>query len=54
MISPDGNFVFSTMKNNEQISSGYLHPYLASFKEVVPKTDVVFGRKPESYETILK
>lgn len=50
MISPDGNFVFSTMKNNEQISFGYLHPYMAAFKEVVPKTDVVLGRKPESYK----
>ncbi len=50
MISPEGNSVFSTLKNEEQTSGGYINLFSAAFKDVVPGTNVIYGRVPESYK----
>ena len=50
MISPEGRNVFSTLKNEEQTSGGYINLFSAAFKDVVPGTNVIYGRKPESFK----
>lgn len=50
MISPEGNVVFSTLRNKEQTSGGYINLFNAAFKDVVPGTNVIYGRKPESFK----
>ncbi len=50
MISPEGSVVFSTLKDKEQTSGGYINLFNAAFKDVVPGTNVIYGRKPESFK----
>ncbi len=49
MVSPDGNMIFSTLKDKEQTSGGYINQFNAALKDVVPGTNVIFGRKPECF-----
>lgn len=53
-VNPEGGKMFTTFQTKEQIVSGMLHTALSKSKEVVPGTNIVYGRNPKYYKELTK
>ena len=51
-VNPDGGKLFTTFCTVEQTASGMLHTSLSKSKEVVPGTNIVYGRNPNYYKEL--
>ena len=51
-VNPDGGKLFTTFCTLEQTASGMIHTSLSKSKEVVPGTNIVYGRNPNYYKEL--
>lgn len=54
IIDPNGNIIASTLVNTEQACSTQIPLVLSRCKDIVPKTNAIFHRKPENYNRLIK
>ncbi len=53
ITSPSGQILTSCLKKTEQASLSPINPALSHYKEVVPHTNTILNRKPETYEFLI-
>lgn len=51
-VNPEGGKIFTTFYTKEQMASGMIHTALSKSKEVVPGTNIVYGRNPQFYKEL--
>ncbi|GAB4117846.1 MAG: hydrolase [Candidatus Caldatribacteriota bacterium] len=53
ITSPSGQILTSCLEKTEQASLGSINPALSHYKEVVPHTNTILNRKPETYAFLI-